>query len=600
MSARGGSVFIAQGDLTRVAAHAIVYSTDRMLSRGGQLTAAFDANIPGFSEGYRALGERVRKLAAKPNAGDAYWLPVRDRESTDARGAGVVAGVVVTIAAATGKPRGERAYSATRGALICARDHLAELGVPRPWLVALPTLLAGDGGARHDRRAVAEPQLEAAEEFVASEPDLDVAFIPYTESNYQVWLDARRRVRERRGYAPPAGDPIPDPRLVGALQRGECVLFAGSGLSTRTGLPSWNELITELADRLGVPESKRRGDLDYLLDLAQWYRNEVPSPTIEELVRARFTAAASGAHPTLAQYLLGGLPARYFVTTNYDDLLEVALRGLRRHPQHVVLDSDVARTGAPDACYVVKFHGCAAQGGPIVLSRDDYDDFFRGRPALALLLEGLLLNQSFFFVGYGLRDPDFRQIFTRISSMLRGTQRPAFATSFDDATPYAARQWASKGLGISSIGGESHSDKCRTLDRYLDRLSEMVSRDPHLFLADDDDRLVAPEIEKLRAQMLGACSDLVAACTRTREHARADVLALVDLLRFYASHGWRGSYPGQLGGLFAALGLHPSLTRVEQRELLVSALRYTESSEQAATLEQRCEELARQIADSSR
>ena len=81
--------------------------------------------------------------------------------------------------------------------------------------------------------------------------------------------------------------------------------------------------------------------------------------------------------------------------------------------------------------HVVKLHGDASQAEGIVLCRDDYDEFFDRRPAMALLLEGLLLNQTFFFVGYGLRDPNFRQVYSRIVRMLRDARKPAFATSFE-------------------------------------------------------------------------------------------------------------------------------------------------------------------------
>ncbi|MGZ3420470.1 MAG: hypothetical protein ACXVEE_21520 [Polyangiales bacterium] len=45
-----GHVFVVHGDITRLAADAIAYSTDRALSVGGQLTFAFDQNVPTFRE----------------------------------------------------------------------------------------------------------------------------------------------------------------------------------------------------------------------------------------------------------------------------------------------------------------------------------------------------------------------------------------------------------------------------------------------------------------------------------------------------------------------------------------------------------------------
>lgn len=572
-----GAVLVVHGDITMLTAHAVAYSTDWSLSEGGQLTRAFEENFPGFADRYADL--RAAHEPRSLSAGDAFWIPLADRAPH---------GVVVTVAAAGGRARDERAKLATEGALRCARESLERAGVKKPWLVALPCFLAGDGGARHDRVTVAEPQIEAALAFVEQQNDIDVAFVAFTEANYQVWLEARRRVRARLGTKEESDQP--DERLVASVARGECVIFAGSGLSLGSGLPGWSTLIDELADGLGVPASERREDLDYLLDLAQWYRNEGIEPSIEERVARTFTVAASGARPTVAQYLLASLPARYFVTTNYDDLFEAALQGVRRHALRICAERDVAQTGSPDGCYVVKFHGCAVEKSNIVLSRDDYDGFFRRRPAMALLLEGLLLNQSFLFVGYGLRDPDFRQIWSRIASMLAGAKRPAFATTFESPSRHGVGQWARHGLHIFSIQGQSPSEKARRLDRFLDRLGDVVARDPHLVLADDVDVAFSPKFTELRGDLLKVLPNLALACSQAAKASRTEVLALADVLRFFVDHGWRGAMPGHVGGLFATLALHRDLTPDERRDLLVSALRHTESIEEAERLRRRIEE----------
>src|SRR6185437_12033981 len=176
--------------------------------------------------------------------------------------------------------------------------------------------------------------------------------------------------------------------------------FVGAGLSSGAGLPGWHSLVRRLGDDLGLPWSDRH---DYL-DLAQWYRERFGRERLAAVLRELY---ATPAKPTLAHYLLMSLPVRHVITTNYDDLLERALDGLKRHPVKVLHQEDVARTGQNEV-FVVKLHGDLAHPDEIILTRDDYDEFFQRRPAMALLLEGLLFNQTFFFVGYSLRDPNFR------------------------------------------------------------------------------------------------------------------------------------------------------------------------------------------------
>lgn len=567
-----GHLYVAQGDLTLLSADAIAYSTDRALSVGGQLTSAFEANLPTFRAQYAALSKEHGPR--RPEPGSAFWLPMSGDKPR---------GVVVTIATGSKLARVVRAYAAVQGALACAAKNLAEAKVKKPWLIALPAFLTGDGGARHDRLLVAEPQIEAARAFLSTHDDVDVAFVPYTEATYQVYLEARRLVLSRTRPSRPSSIEPPQ-ALVDALRCGECVLFVGSGVSAGSGLPGWSSLIEELADDLGIDRAARRDDLDYFLDLAQWYRDERRKPPLSQRIQRRFSVASSGARPTLSHYLLTSLPIRYVVTTNYDDLLETSLEALRRHPVRVVTERDVANTGGADGCYVVKFHGDAVTRRAIVLSRDDYDGFFRKRPAMALLLEGLLLNQSFFFVGYGLRDPDFRQIYHRIAFMLRGAKRPAFATTFDAPTDHPKKQWRNKHLELIDVPGESFGDKTRALDLFLDRLAERVAEDPQLFLADDVERPLAEHVQKVREQLLSTTPSLVAAALHGAQASPSEIRALAEVLRFLASRGWRGDHAGQLGVLFAALAAHPGLSETEQKNLLVSALRYTESSREAKRL----------------
>jgi hypothetical protein len=104
---------------------------------------------------------------------------------------------------------------------------------------------------------------------------------------------------------------------------------------------------------------------------------------------------------------------------------------------------------------------------------------------MALLLEGLLLNQTFFFVGYSLRDPDFRQIRARIGSMLAGAQRLAFATTFEPVSEPLRRQWAEKHIHLLEIPGNTPEEKQRELDRLLAALAEAAAGARSLPLARD-------------------------------------------------------------------------------------------------------------------
>jgi hypothetical protein len=458
-----GHLFIAPGDITQLNAHAIAYSASDTLDRDGNLYSAFAAHVPGFAEWFDQLR---RQHPERGQVGEAFWMPLE----TGHKPLGVIA--VISIGEApTGEDKGGLAV---RSALTTAFRQLRAGAEDERLLIVLPTFRVGKGGHHQERLRSARAQIEAAGTFLAENDGVDVAFIPYTAPLYQIFLTARREV---------LGEPDPDasryPDLEQALRARECVIFAGAGLSSGAGLPDWTSLARRLSDDLGIRLDDR---LNYL-DLAQWYRERFGADELADVIRRTYTTAA---HPTLAHYLLMSLPVRHVLTTNYDDLLERALSALKRHPVKVVHQADVARTGRDDV-FVVKLHGDADRPEEIIVTRDDYDEFFDRRPAMALLLEGLLLNQTFFFVGYGLRDPNFRQLHSRIARMLREARRPAFATTFEasgDSGTLLIEQWRNKQVQLLNIPGETLVEQQHAFLCFLDELAGRVAlRMPQLFLA---------------------------------------------------------------------------------------------------------------------
>jgi hypothetical protein len=437
-------------------------------------------------------------------------------------------------------------------------------------LIALPTFRVGKGGHHQERLRSACAQVEAAAKFLAENDGVDVAFIPYTVPLYQIFLRARREV---------LGEPGPDesryPELEQALRSRECVIFAGAGLSSGAGLPDWNRLARRLGDDLGIRWDDR---LNYL-DLAQWYRERFGADQLAEVIRQTYTTAA---HPTLAHYLLMALPVRHVLTTNYDDLLERALSALKRHPVKVVHQADVARTGRDDV-FVVKLHGDTAHAEEIIVTRDDYEEFFHRRPAMALLLEGLLLNQTFFFVGYGLRDPNFRQLHARIARMLREARRPAFATTFEasgDSGPLLVEQWRNKQVQLLNIPGETLAGQQHAFLFFLDELAGRVALSmPRLFLAAEVQ--VSPELTPLRKLLIeevGAAMEEFAGRNLSGPAGGQDVRYLADVLQFLTAHGWRPGSGGDLtlSGLWEHLAKHAE-GPAERHRLLLAALSAAEA-----------------------
>jgi hypothetical protein len=544
-------IFIAPGDITQLSADAIAFSASNSLGADGNLYSSFEAHVEGFAE---FLGELRRSQELPCPVGSTFWMPSRQPRKPH--------GVVVVVSTGRQAPVEDKAGLAVRNALTTAAARLRDAGHARRLLIALPAFRVGKGGDRRQRLQSARAQVAAARETLAGMDNVDVAFLTYTPALYRIFLEARRELLG----PPPAGVAIPA-GLLDALCAGSCVLFAGAGLSAGAGLPAWNELVARLAGDLGITPAPH---LDHL-DLAQWYREQFGQKRLAEVVRSTYGEGAG--LPTLAHYLLLHLPLRHVITTNYDDLIERALHALKRHPVPVVRQQEVARTGASgSAVYVVKLHGDAAHPDDIVLSRDDYHEFFERRPAMALLLEGLLLNQTFFFAGYSLRDLNFRQVFSRVARLLREAHRPAFATTFEaggDTARYALEQWQRQQLHLIPIPGATHAEQGQGFLRFLDRLSDEVTmRQAPLALAPD---LPAPApLGRLRELLQQAGDELETLLDGPVLPGQTRYVA--EVLRFLIEHGWRPAARGKpMCALWEALAEHTS-DPVQRRQFLVAAL----------------------------
>jgi hypothetical protein len=550
-----GQVFLAQGDITQLAADAVAFSSSRALHGSGDLYGSFVTHVPGFADAYAELSA----LNILAETGETFWLALPRHR--------------VVVVAATGHIA-DAAALVVRNAICRAVHELRASGATQRLLIALPAFRLGGGGDTRDRLTSAVAQVRSAHETIQELGEVDVVFMTYTASLYRIYLEARRQVLGTR-----LATHWPD--LEQALASGSCVLFVGAGLSSGAGLPSWDQLIAALCSGLGIVPSPTYDPLD----VAQWYRDRFLAEGLAKVLRSTFQGAGL---PTLAHYLLLALPLQYIITTNYDDLIERTLTALKRFPVTVIRQEDVSRTGGAGT-YVVKLHGDANHPNDIVLSRDDYAAFFEQRPAMSSLLEGLLLNHSFLFVGYSLRDPNFRHLFSRVARMLREARRPAFATSFADPGPaeeLVREQWRRERLELIPLHAAQAPLRAVAAWEFLDTLSERVTlRTPPLVMADDTP---TPPVLGPIATLLAEAGNLLEPLSR-RALQTEELRFLSDVIRLLVAHGWR---PGntRLSRLLERLA--GQATEVDlRRELLVAALQAAEKLDHAENLREKLSKL---------
>lgn len=300
-------------------------------------------------------------------------------------------------------------------------------------LVAIASLATGEGGGGAEAASFAKAQVDGIFDELRDSDSFDVVIVAWDH-------DAHARFIAQRKLAQNAASDLASPSALAqvgkAIRSDACVLFVGAGLSAGVGLPGWNALIGEMekelpaASKLDLPPP---GSPKRNLVIAERYANS-GSETQRHYKRIHEKYGQDATEKvslSLAHYLLLALPIRYVVTTNYDGLVERTLERLRMPQLAVVKDAAVALSGEKHTVTVFKIHGHAGKDGAedIVLTESEYKAFPKQHRAKAALLQALLLNHHFLFVGYSLGDQNLNAVHKRVAGMLDGKTRRAWVTS---------------------------------------------------------------------------------------------------------------------------------------------------------------------------
>lgn len=266
------------------------------------------------------------------------------------------------------------------------------------------------------------------------------------------------------------------PTLIRLIREGECTPFLGAGASY-PALPLGECLASSLVQRYEAtdPTNPKKCPLVDQTDLSkvtQWVAidsgaSRIPKLLLADLIKERNAPASDD--PSEPHRVLAELPLPLYLTTNYDDFMFSALRRAQiEHPAKRTPISSVHqdycrwtdklmqentslfddRKFELNPAHPVVFHlhghinrGLDARGAveAMVATEDDYLDFlvnvvgdlknagpFRAsKPQmLPLPVRRALLGNTLLFVGYSLRDVNFRVILRAIRRSLQNANEP--------------------------------------------------------------------------------------------------------------------------------------------------------------------------------
>ena len=203
--------------------------------------------------------------------------------------------------------------------------------------------------------------------------------------------------------------------FVKALKEKNGVLFAGAGMSVPEGFFDWKTLLKPVAEQLGLDIEEEQHNLpalaQYFVDNQGNVRNALTQILVEEYSRTNTTISEN--HRILAR-----LPIQIYWTTNYDNLIETALKNDGKTPDIKKTNKDLAINIPKRDAIVYKMHGDIGTANETVLTKHEYEDYNNTRELFSNAFKSDYVSRTFLFIGFGFSDPNLDFLISRIRTIL--------------------------------------------------------------------------------------------------------------------------------------------------------------------------------------
>lgn len=237
--------------------------------------------------------------------------------------------------------------------------------------------------------------------------------------------------------------------LVKKVREGDCVLFLGAGVHApppeespysypEVQRPPMGGILANLLAKdcefeKAVPRDSRDPDLQRV---SLCYET-APGLGRKSLVDTLVKHLAEGKEPSPALRMLAALPFKIIVTTNYDPLLERALREFRKQVEPLVYDPtaniaalDPVEDPTKDRPLLFKIHGDLTRSESIVITDEDYIGFVQrmsepeATHPVPNTVRYRMRKWPTLFLGYSLRDYNLRLLIRTLRWKIDPSRHP--------------------------------------------------------------------------------------------------------------------------------------------------------------------------------
>ena len=228
------------------------------------------------------------------------------------------------------------------------------------------------------------------------------------------------------------------PELIDSILTNNCVLFIGSGISSRVKrndgkpLPNWKTMLHELLqwsihkniNFFGeTNDIKEMIDDDKLITAAQELQECVGANNISEFINSIFHS--NFIKPNDEHKMICEIPFSAILTTNYDNLIEGAyslVHDGRLPPVFTQADiMDRINYIKEKNFFIFKLHGHIDRPDTLILGNRDYNELLFRDISYRQFIETLFAVKNMLFIGYSFNDPDLKFIIDKLSTVFSRT-----------------------------------------------------------------------------------------------------------------------------------------------------------------------------------
>lgn len=223
------------------------------------------------------------------------------------------------------------------------------------------------------------------------------------------------------------------------------IFFVGSGISRRyLDLPDWIGLLKEIAERAEIDFEdlkKLKNNEEIAQELEYFYfrkqtdeaikrkqRRELMRDAIADIVQQYSKIKDQNVKNYEEIEELKKTRPKAIITTNYDNFLENIFDGKYRRyiGQKVITDREDGEEINGEIIDIYKIHGCISEPDSIVITKEDYDDFFEKSKYLYAKILTLFCEYPLIFMGYSISDRNIKDVLTTIVEMMSAEQLEKF------------------------------------------------------------------------------------------------------------------------------------------------------------------------------